>query len=280
LAYTLKDYKKAADYILSLTERRPTTAVVLGTGLGGFTGRVECAVHIPYARIPGFPVSTAPSHAGELVFGGLAGADICVLSGRFHYYEGWSFKETAFYVGVLKLCGVKRLIITNAAGGISRGLGPGELMLISDHINFSGLSPCRGANIDELGERFFDMSCAYPQELRQIAKGCAREAGVTVREGVYAYMTGPQFETPAEITALRRLGADAVGMSTVPEVIEAAHCGLQVLGISVITNFAAGKAGSQLAGGDVTAAASRIGEKFGIYIECIIKSINEGKDKV
>jgi purine-nucleoside phosphorylase len=276
MAYALKDYKKAADYILGASPLRPRLAVVLGTGLGGFARRVEETVRIPYSKIPGFPTSTAPSHAGELLLGHIGGSEVCVLSGRSHYYEGWSFKDAAFYVGVLKLAGIEQLIITNAAGGIGRGLKPGDLMLIRDHINLSGLSPCRGENIDELGSRFFDMTQAYSEHLRQAAKACAKKLGIRVKEGVYAYMTGPQFETPAEITALKRLGADAVGMSTVAEVIEAAHCSMQVLAISLITNYAAGISAEPLSGGDVAQTAMRFEDTFADYLESIIKSLKQG----
>jgi purine-nucleoside phosphorylase len=278
MAYSLKDYRKAAAFIMEASDLRPELAIVLGTGLGGFSQRLQDAVPIPYAKIPGFPVSTAPSHAGEMVLGRIGGSEVCVLSGRFHYYEGWSFKDAAFYIGVLKLAGIRQIIITNAAGGISRSLKPGDLMLIRDHINFSGLSPCRGENIDELGPRFFDMTDAYCAKLRQIARDCAAQAGIKIKEGVYAYMTGPQFETPAEITALKRLGADAVGMSTVPEVLEAAHCGMPVLGISAITNYAAGISGAPLSGSDVTQTAAALENTFGSYVQSIIKCLNSGKN--
>ena len=266
-------YQKAADFIRQAGGIRPQTAVVLGSGLGGFAGRVSDAVRIPYAKIPGFPRATAPSHAGEMLLGRVAGREVCVLSGRSHCYEGLSMREAAFYVGALKLAGVRSLLLTNASGSVSASFTPGDLMLIRDHINFSGRSPCRGKNIDALGPRFFDMSDAYSRELRRRALDCAARAGIAVKEGVYAYMPGPQFETPAEVLALRILGADAVGMSTVPEVIEAAHCGLRVLGVSCITNYAAGLSELPVSGEEVTRVADRVSGTFGDCLEALIKDV-------
>jgi len=273
MTFTLNDYKRAAEYISCASPCKPKVAIVLGSGLGGFAQRVKNVLHIPYSKIPNFPVSTAPSHAGEMIIGDIDGIEVCVLSGRFHYYEGWSFEESAFYVGVLKLIGVKSLIITNAAGCINADFNEGDLMLVSDHINFSGLSPMRGTNIEELGSRFFDMTDAYSTHLRALASACATNMALNVRQGVYAYMTGPQYETPAEIRALSIMGADAVGMSTVPEVIAAAHCGIKVLCISCLTNYASGITGRPLSGEEVTKLAQKQSKTLGDFIEHIIKKL-------
>lgn len=251
---------------------RPQTAIVLGSGLGGFASTVQDAVELPYKKIPHFPCSTAPSHAGKLVIGTLAGQPVYVFSGRFHYYEGFSLRRVTFFVRVLKLLGVRNLLLTNAAGLVNTGFKPGDLMLVSDHINFSGQSPCRGRNHARFGERFFDMSDAYSRDLRALARSCAEESGITLREGVYAYMTGPQYETPAEIRALGLLGADAVGMSTVPEVIEAAHCGLRTLCVSCLTNYGAGLSVQPLNSEEVNEIAStRAGDLSSLIVGIIGK---------
>lgn len=251
------ELRQSADFIAKQAGTPPDTALVLGSGLGGFGTRVCDAVRLPYTQIPFFPRSTVASHAGLLLCGRIAGRPCFVLSGRFHYYEGWSFEEAARYVRVFKLLGVKNLLLTNAAGSVNEGFAPGSLMLVRDHINFSGQSPCRGPNDERFGERFFDMTSAYSPTLRRAARNAAQASGIPLCEGVYAYMTGPQYETPAEVRALRLLGADAVGMSTVPEAIEAAHCGMNTLCISVLTNYAAGITGSPLSDSEVVAAADR-----------------------
>ncbi|ADU25931.1 purine-nucleoside phosphorylase [Ethanoligenens harbinense] len=264
--------RRAAETIRDASPLRPQTAVVLGSGLGGFVSAVRDAVELPYADIPHFPCATAPSHAGRLLIGTLAGRPAYVFSGRFHYYEGLSFKRAAFYVRVLHALGVRDLLLTNAAGLINLDFAPGDLMLVRDHINFSGQSPCRGRNLDTLGERFFDMSDAYSGELRALAHAAAEETGVPLREGVYAYMTGPQYETPAEIRALGILGADAVGMSTVPEVIEAAHCGLRTLCISCLTNYGAGLSPDPLRGDEVNEnAAARAGDLSALLLAILAR---------
>lgn len=258
----IADYRRAAAYLLDQSPLRPRVAIVLGSGLGSFAERLEAAVRVPYAQIPGFPVSTAPGHAGELLLGKIGGVPAVVLSGRFHCYEGLRPEQTAFYVGVLRLMGVRALLLTNAAGCINPAFRPGEWMAVRDHLCFAPVSPCIGPNIDALGPRFFDMGHAYSARLRELAKECAARRGVTLREGVYAYMTGPQYETPAEIRALSLLGADAVGMSTVPEVIAAAHCGLETLCLSCLTNYAAGITGEALSGGEVTKQAAAAAAGF------------------
>jgi purine-nucleoside phosphorylase len=266
----INDRRESAEFIKSyLRGSVPDTAVVLGSGLGDFVRDMSGAVTLPYVDIPHFPRSSAPSHAGQLVSGSVGGRHILVMSGRFHYYEGLSAEEITYYVTVLKLAGVSKLILTNAAGCINGDFHPGELMLITDHLNLSCISPCRGANEPELGQRFFDMSGAYSKRLLAIAQDCADEMNLCLRRGVYAFMAGPQYETPAEIRALKILGADAVGMSTVPEVIEAAHCGLETLCVSCLTNYAAGIMGP-LSGDDVVKTAADVMPVFSAYLTSIV----------
>ena len=265
--------RKAAGYITSKIEKVPDTAVVLGSGLGFFTDLLQERCEIPYQEIPGFPVSTAPGHAGKLIYGKIGEKDVICMSGRFHFYEGYSMNEVSFYVRALKVLGIKNLIITNAAGGINRCFTPGDLMIITDHIKFFDDSPLRGENISELGPRFNDMSEAYDKGLIEKAKSVAANQGTDVKEGVYAFMPGPSYETPAEIRALGILGADAVGMSSVPEVITASHSGLKVLGISCITNQAAGISKEKLTEEEVFETAEKVGEKFSALIAEVITEI-------
>jgi purine nucleoside phosphorylase I, inosine and guanosine-specific len=217
----------------------PKVAVILGSGLSGILS-LSSERRRSFAEIPGFPVPTVEGHIGEVAVGELAGREILVQRGRIHYYEGYDLSDVVFPVRAYALAGVKILIVTNAAGGIRYGFFPGDLVLISDHINSLGLNPLRGPNLERLGPRFPDMSQAYDPGLRKLAREVAAELGITVKEGVYVMAPGPSYETPAEIRAFRALGADLVGMSTVPEVIAARHAGLKVLGISIVTNFAAG----------------------------------------
>jgi purine-nucleoside phosphorylase len=236
----LQEVGEAVRAIESHTPLRPTIGLVLGSGLGAFAKTLDKAVAIPYPQIPHFPASTAIGHAGELVVGTSHGVPVAVMAGRVHYYEGYSLPQVVFPVRVLGRLGVKTLILTNAAGSVNVQYKPGELMVIDDHINYMGGNPCIGPNEEQLGQRFFDMSDAYDARLREIAEKACWKAGVPVRHGVYIAFTGPSYETPAEIRMCRTLGADAVGMSTVPEVIAARHMGIRVLGISCITNMAAG----------------------------------------
>ena len=229
-------YRESAEYIKSKIKSTPEIGIILGTGLGGVVDGVEKEIEIPYSEIPNFPSSTVDSHAGKMIIGKLSGKDVLVMQGRVHFYEGYSMKELAVPVQTMKTLGVKTIIVTNASGGINYDYTPGEIVLISDHIKFDLESPLRGENPAELGDRFFDMCDAYSKELRDMAK----DVDNSLKEGVYGYMGGPQFETPAEIRMLRILGADLVGMSTVPEVIVANHCGIKVLGLSCVTNMAAG----------------------------------------
>jgi purine-nucleoside phosphorylase len=231
---------EAVAWVGGHTKLRPAIGLVLGSGLGAFAESLAAATRLPYKQIPHFPTATAIGHKGELVIGTSNGTPVAVMSGRVHHYEGYSFEQVVFPVRVLGRFGVKILVVTNAAGSVNVNYHPGELMIIQDHINFTGGNPLIGENASALGERFFDMSDAYDPRLREIAERACRKFGVTVRSGVYIGMTGPSYETPAEIKMARALGADAVGMSTVPEVIAARHMKLRVLGLSCITNLAAG----------------------------------------
>jgi purine-nucleoside phosphorylase len=218
------------------TDAQPETGIVLGTGLGVLADKIEGEARIPYAEIPHFPVSTVESHAGELVLGMLAGKTVAALSGRFHYYEGYSLQEVTFPIRVAKALGISALVVSNAAGGMNPLFKAGDIMIITDHINMMGDNPLIGPNDDTLGPRFPDMSEPYTRELIELAMNVAIEKGVALRQGVYLGCTGPCLETRAEYRFMRAIGADAVGMSTVPEVIVAVHAGLRVLGFSVITD--------------------------------------------
>ncbi len=231
---------EAVQFLESRTVRRPRVAVVLGSGLGAFADELAEPFAIPYGEIPGWPCSTAIGHAGKLVFGKIGALDVAVMAGRVHLYEGYSPAQVTFGVRVLGSLGVRSMIFTNAAGGIDLALERGGLVLISDHINLQGSNPLVGPNDDVLGPRFPDMTEAYSRRLRAIAHETASELGIRLAEGVYAALLGPSYETPAEIRYLRTIGADMVGMSTVPEVIVANHMGIEVLGLSCVTNMAAG----------------------------------------
>jgi purine-nucleoside phosphorylase len=235
------DIQRAAEFLRKRIRTLPEIAIILGSGSGSLADSVESPVAIPYARIPGWPVSTVQGHAGRLVLGLLAGKSVAVMQGRVHYYEGYSAGQTAFPVRVLRQLGVNVFVIVNAAGAINPDFQPGDLMLITDHINLLGLggaNPLRGPNDERLGPRFPDMSRAYDRELQEAAWRAAAETGLFLRQGVYAGVAGPSFETPAELRFLRMIGADAVGMSTVSEAITARHGGARVLGVSVISNRA------------------------------------------
>jgi purine-nucleoside phosphorylase len=230
----------AAEFVAARTPLRPAIAIVLGSGLGAFAEQLESPTAIAFAEIPHFPRSTVPGHSGKLVVGLVAGVPVAVMQGRVHAYEGYSPEEVTFPVRVLGRLGVKTLVLTNAAGGINEGLKQGQLVLIADHINLSGRNPVAGPNEERFGLRFFDMSEAYSGRLRLLAHEAARAMDFRLDEGVYLRVLGPSFETPAEIRAFRTLGADLVGMSTVQETIAARHMGMEVLGISCVTNLAAG----------------------------------------
>jgi purine-nucleoside phosphorylase len=232
--------REARQYIESSTEVRPVVGVVLGSGLGAFAAELTDRVDLPYADLPGWPGSTAVGHAGRLILGKVGDLDVAVMAGRVHLYEGYSPAQVTFGVRVLGALGVRSMVFTNAAGGINLALERGGLVLISDHINLQGSNPLAGPNDDALGPRFPDMTEAYSRDYREIAKAVAAELAIPIAEGVYAAVLGPSYETPAEIRYLRSIGADLVGMSTAPEVIVANHMGMKVLGISCVTNMAAG----------------------------------------
>lgn len=265
--------REAADAIRGKTEAVPEIGLILGSGLGVLGDHVEAAVAIPYAEIPHFPLSTVEGHVGELLIGRLAGRTVAMMRGRFHMYEGYGPELTAFPVRVMKALGVKTLVVTNAAGGINTSFEPGDLMLITDHLNLTGRNPLIGPNDDELGPRFPDMSEAYSRRLRAVAAETARKQGFMLREGVYAGLLGPSYETPAEIRMLRTLGADAVGMSTVAEVIAARHIGLEVLGISCISNMAAGILDQPLSHDEVMETTERVKARFLALVTGIIPQL-------
>ena len=260
---------EAADFLRARLPATPDLALVLGSGLGELADEIESPVCIPYEEIPHFPVSTAPGHVGRFVCGRLNGRLVLCMQGRFHYYEGHDMAAIALPVRVLKALGCKALILTNAAGGVNWDFSVGDFMLITDHINFMGANPLRGANDDAIGPRFCDMTQVYTPAFQETARRVAEQQGIALREGVYLGYMGPSFETPAEIRAFRTLGADAVGMSTVPEAIAASHCGLPVLGVSLITNMAAGMAGKRLSGDEVIEIANQRGPIFRRFIRTV-----------
>jgi purine-nucleoside phosphorylase len=267
--------ERAAKFVLARTRLRPRIGVVLGSGLGAFAEELEGATRVAYARIPGFPVSTVEGHAGQLVVGRTGGVPVAALAGRLHYYEGYSMDEVTFPVRVLGRMGIAALVITNAAGGISRSYARGGLVLIRDHINFQGTNPLIGQNDARLGLRFPDMTHAYSERLRRIAQQEGRRQGMELPEGIYAAVTGPSFETPAEIRALRMLGADLVGMSTVPEVIVARQMGIEVLGISCVTNLAAGILDQPITHEEVLETGIRVRAEFTALLRGIVPRIAE-----
>ena len=244
------------------TSFQPEVALVLGSGLGGFGELVEEAIRIPYASLPGFPVSTVPGHAGQFILGYVRGVPVIVMQGRVHYYEGYPMEDVVMPIRIMGMLGAKKLILTNAAGGVNTAFTPGDLMLLEDHISAFVPSPLRGENLDALGTRFPDMSCVYDIPLRQAAEEAAGSRGITLQKGVYLQWQGPNFESPAEIRMFRTLGADAVGMSTVCEAIAARHMGLRVCAVSCITNMACGILPQPLSHEEVQETASRVRDKF------------------
>ena len=264
----------ATRVIRSRISVEPRIALVLGSGLGGFADDFEEAVSIPYEDIPGFVRSTAQGHAGRLVVGKIDSVPVVAMQGRVHYYEGYSLEEVTFAVRTFGLLGVKTLVLTNAAGGINVQLTQGALMVISDHLNLMGVNPLRGANDERFGPRFPDMSAVYSRELQELVINEAKAIGVEVRRGIYGALSGPSYETPAEIHLLRNLGADAVGMSTVPEAIVARHMGLEVLGISCITNMAAGISDEPINHEEVMETGNRVRETFAELLRRVIDAIH------
>jgi len=265
--------ESAAQFLLSQTPLRPTIGLVLGSGLGGFADEVSKATRIPYANIPSFPRSTAIGHAGQMVIGKVGSVAVAAMQGRVHLYEGYSVNEVAFPTRVLGRMGVRALILTNAAGGINLEYKQGALVVITDHINLQGQNPLVGANLDRFGPRFPDMTQAYSKPYREIALRAARKLGKTLYQGVYAALLGPNYETPAEIRYLRTIGADLVGMSTIPEVIAARHMRLKVLAISCVTNMAAGISDEVLSHEDVLATGERVKGDFVALLRAVLPEI-------
>jgi purine-nucleoside phosphorylase len=268
-----ENIQNAANHLKNQYTGQPRIGLILGSGLGVLADEIQNAVKIPYKEIPDFPVSTVAGHAGQLVFGQLSGQEVVAMQGRFHYYEGYGFDKVTFPVRVMKELGVEILIVTNAAGGVNENFEAGDLMLISDHINNMGGNPLIGANDSRLGPRFPDMSQAYDKELRQKARDIAAGLSLKIQEGVYVGNTGPVYETPAEVRLARTLGGDAVGMSTVPEVIVARHAGIRVLGISCISNMAAGILDQPLSHDEVIETTEMVRANFLSYVKEIVKSI-------
>lgn len=274
MRYTFQDYQTAAKAIEDrLQGFTPEIAMVLGSGLGDMAELAENPIVIPYGEIPGFSVSTAPGHKGQLVFGTLEGKAVAVMQGRLHAYEGYSFEEVCFPLRVLYLLGAKKLVITNASGGVNLDFRVGDICLITDHIKFFMDSPLRGQNIPEFGPRFPDATHLYTPRLQDVARKVAREQALPLVEGVYMYFPGPSYETPAEIRAIRALGGDLVGMSTVPEVLAAGHAGMEVLGFSLVSNAAAGITGAALSEQEVLDAAAAAKERFSRLIRGCVRDM-------
>lgn len=269
-----KEYcSKASDYLKERIPFVPEVGIILGSGLGPLSKSIENPIEIPYAAIPNFLTSTVSSHAGKMIFGKISGKNVMCMSGRFHYYEGYDFEQLVLPVRVMKLMGVQTLILTNAAGGCNLDYKPGDIMVIKDHIKLNGASPLRGPNAEEFGARFFDVSDMYTKSLRELALSLKDTCSLKIHEGVYFYMPGPQFETPAEIRAIQILGGDAVGMSTVTEALTAAHCSMKLLGFSVISNMASGLKNEAVTTEEVDDVTEMIAEPFSKYIATIIEKL-------
>lgn len=270
---------QALVHIFMKTELKPTLGIILGSGLGNFASQVENAVAIPYSEIPHWPQSTVEGHSGKLVVGLIDGVAVAVMQGRVHAYEGYSMEEVTFPTRVLGRMGCKTLIVTNAAGGINTSYGEGGLVCLSDHINLTGQNAALGPNdarfacVEGAGLRFFDMTTAYSQRLRELAKAEAAKQGISLPEGVYLAVLGPSYETPAEIRAFRTLGADLVGMSTVHEVIIARHMGLEVLGLSLVTNMAAGVVDRELNHAEVMETGKRVEGQFTALVKALVPQV-------
>ena len=274
MEYTMEQYRESARVIREqLGGFVPKTAMILGSGLGYLGGEVEQPIAIPYGAIPHFKASTAPGHKGRLVFGILEGQPVAVMQGRMHHYEGYSYEEVSYAVRVLRLLGCETLIVTNAAGCVNTSWKAGDLMLITDQIKIFMESPLRGENLPQFGVRFPDASHLYTPALQDVARKAAGELGIELKEGVYMYFPGPQYETPAEVRSARIAGADAVGMSTAPEVIVAGHCGMQVLGFTLLSNMAAGILDQPLSEEEVLEAAEACKDKFSRLVLACLKQI-------
>ncbi len=262
--------EKTVDYLKRKMSIEPEVAIILGSGLGKLADFIEDKQEIPYEDIPNFPQTTVVGHEGKLIFGTLGGRKVLAMKGRFHFYEGNDMDVVVYPIRVFKLLGIQNLIVTNAAGGVNLGFIPGDLMLITDQIGLFCDNPLKGENLDQLGPRFPDMSKAYDRPLQKVALDTASKLGIDLKTGIYSYCKGPSFESPAEIRALRILGADAVGMSTVPEVITARHMGMRVLGISCITNMAAGILDQPLNHEEVMETGKQVEKKFSSLVSEIV----------
>lgn len=265
--YKFEQYNESALALKSkLNGFKPKVLLILGSGLGFLGDEVEDPIVVPYSEVPHMKYSTAPGHKGQFVFGRLGGQDVAVMQGRLHTYEGWDFDDVSYPVRVLRLLGAETLLVTNAAGAVDLEFSAGDIMMITDYIKLFGVSPLCGPNVDEFGPRFPDVSHVYTLELQDVARKAASELGQTLREGVYMYFPGPQFETPAEVRMARTLGASACGMSTVPESIVAAHCGMKVLGYTLCTNMCAGILDQPLSGEEVMEIAAISSKKFSALV--------------
>lgn len=270
--FSYEQYQESANYIKNrLGKFKPRVAIILGSGLGVLSDEFDEKIVIKYNEIPNFPISTVEGHAGELIIGVLNGVEVIAMNGRFHYYEGYDLKETTFPIRVFKLLEIEKLILTNASGGINTNFEAGDFMVINDYLSFFAESVLRGKNLKEFGERFIDMSETFDKTLSSKLKDIIKKHTGKVQEGVYAYMKGPTFETPAEIRALRALGADAVGLSTVPEAIIAHHCNIKTVAVSCITNMAAGVLDEVLSYDDVKQTAEKVKIKFKEIIKEYVK---------
>jgi purine-nucleoside phosphorylase len=269
---------QAAEYVRPKLEDRPQVGLLVGTGLGDSVGSLEKVISIDYAEIPNFPISTVPTHRGRLLFGNMAGKPVLAMQGRFHYYEGYTMKEITFPIRVIQLLGVKTLILSNAAGGINPLFDTGDIMAITDHINLTGGNPLIGPNVDEWGPRFPDMSQVYDPKLMAIAEAAALETGIRIQKGVYVGLAGPSLETRAEVRFLKTIGADAVGLSTIPEVIAAAHGGMAILAFSAITNMNLPDNPQPCRVEEIIAAAQRIAPRLQAIIETVIRKLPAASD--
>ena len=269
----LERIQETAAFLKGKMHTQPETAIILGTGLGSLAGEITEKYEIRYEEIPNFPISIVEGHSGKLIFGKLGHKDIMAMQGRFHFYEGYDMQKVTMPIRVFSALGIKNLIVTNACGGVRDDLNPGQIVIISDHLSFMMPSPLRGPNLDDFGPRFKDMTDVYTSTLRSLAFESAKKVNVDVKEGVYCFFKGPQFETPAEIRAFKTLGADMVGMSTVPEAIVARHSDMKILGISLVTNKAAGLSSNELNHIEVMEAANSAEERLVKLVKQILEDM-------